>query len=267
LKAPLLKWVHCDQAGLTHSARPEVFARKITITGSAGRSAPALAEHALMFCLLLSSGYPGFYEAQRRQEWRRTPEMKGLRALYGQTIGILGVGHTGMAIAARAKAFEMRILGYRRRDEPAPPGFDEVFSADKGQTIFPILEEADFVVLALNLSDATRHLINDEALRRMKRDAFLINLARGSVVDQDALILALKEGRIAGAGLDVTDPEPLPSGHPLWTAPNVLITPHFSAASADKSERSLSIIIENLQRYRQGAPLLNRLLEEDVWTG
>ncbi|MFE0757451.1 D-2-hydroxyacid dehydrogenase [Inquilinus sp. NPDC058860] len=266
LAAPRLRWVHCDHAGLTRSARPEVFERGLIVTGSAGRSGPALAEHVLMFALMLGHGYPDFHDAQKRHEWRRAPEMNRLRALYGRTIGIIGMGHTGRELATRAKAFDMRVLGYRRRDLPNPPGVDRMFSADRGEIIDPILDEADILALVVNLSDATHHLIGDRAIRRMKPSAIIVNLSRGAVIDQAALIAALKEGRLAGAGLDVTDPEPPAADDPVWDAPNLLITPHFTAALPDRAERSLDVITENLRRYRAGQPLLNRITEEDVWT-
>lgn len=264
--APRLQWIHCNHAGLTRSARPEVFERGLVVTGSAGRSGPALAEHVMMFCLLLCSRYPDFYRAQKRHEWRRVPEMADLRALYGRTIGILGMGHTGTALAKRAKAFEMKVQGYRRRDLPAPEGVDRMYCSERGEGIDEILEQADILALVLNLSDATHHLIGAQQIARMKRSAVIVNLSRGGVIDQDALIAALNEGRLAGAGLDVTDPEPLPADHPLWDTPNVLITPHFTAALSDKTERSLDTIIENIRRYRAGESMLNRLSEEDLWT-
>ena len=266
IRAPKLKWVHCDHAGLTKSARPEVFKRGLIVTGSAGRSGPALAEHVLMFSLMLCSRYPDFYEAQKQHEWLRKPEMNDLRALYGRTIGIIGMGHTGRELATRAKAFNMRVLGYRRRDLPNPPGVDRMCSADKGETIEPILDEADILALVLNLSDATHHLIDDRAIRRMKKTAIIVNLSRGGIIDQQALIAALKEGRLAGAGLDVTDPEPPAPNDPIWDTPNLLLTPHFTAAVPDKIDRSLDVITENLRRYRAGEPMLNRITEEDLWT-
>lgn len=266
VNAPLLRWVHCDHAGLTKSARPEVFEKGLIVTGSAGRSGPALAEHVIMFSLLLCSRYADFYEAQKRHEWRRVPEMADLRALYGRTMGIIGMGHTGQALAVRAKAFNMSVLGYRRRDEPAPDGVDRMYCSDLGEGIDEILEQSDVVALVINLSDATHHLIGAEQLARMKRSAVLINLSRGAVIDQDALIAALTEGRIAGAGLDVTTPEPLPADHPLWDTPNLLITPHFTAMLPDRSERSLNMIIDNLHRYRAGQEMLKRISEEDLWS-
>ncbi|SFH49194.1 Phosphoglycerate dehydrogenase [Palleronia marisminoris] len=266
LTGPKLKWVHCNHAGLTKSARPEVFQRGLIVTGSAGRSGPALAEHVMMFSLLLCSGYPAFFEAQKRHEWRREPEMENLHALSGRTMAIVGMGHTGKALALRAKAFDMTVLGYRRRDAPAPEGVDRMYSSDKGEGLDALLEQADILALVVNLSDATHHLIGAPELARMKRSSILVNLARGPVVDQDALLVALTEGRIAGAGLDVTTPEPLPPGHPLWDAPNTLITPHFTASLPDRSERSLGMILDNIRRYRAGEEMLNRISEEDLWS-
>ena len=160
----------------------------------------------------------------------------------------------------------MNVLGYRRRDMAPRPGVDRMYSADRGEKIDDILREADVLALVLNLSDATHHLIGAREIAMMKPSAILVNLARGGIVDTDALVAALAEGRLAGAGLDVTDPEPLPPGHPLWDAPNVLITPHFTAAVPDKIDRSLDVITENLRRWRAGEPMLNRMTEEDLWT-
>ncbi|MBV9812607.1 MAG: D-2-hydroxyacid dehydrogenase [Acetobacteraceae bacterium] len=266
LAAPGLRWVHCDHAGLTKSARPGVFEKGLIVTGSAGRSGPALAEHAIMFMLLLCSNYPAFYEAQKGRRWRGVPGMEQLRALYGRTIGILGMGHTGTELAVRAKAFGMHVLGYRRRDLPLPLGVDRMYCSDRGETIRPILEQCDVLALVLNLSDATYRLIGRDELARMKPSAILVNLSRGGVCDESALIEALENGRLAGAGLDVTETEPLPSSSPLWTTRNVLITPHFTPAMPDKSERSLAVILDNLQRFREGRPMRNQITKDDVFT-
>jgi phosphoglycerate dehydrogenase-like enzyme len=264
--APKLKWVHCDHAGLTKSAIPKVFEKGLVVTGSAGRSAAALAEHALMFMLMLCSNYPAFYEAQKRHQWRGIPGTDELRALYGRTLGIIGMGHTGTALAERAKAFGMRVLGYRRRDLPAPTGVDTMYCQDRGDTIDPILDECDILALVVNLSDATHHLIGRRELKRLKRSAIIVNLARGGVIDEAAMVEALQTGEIAGAGLDVFATEPLSADSPLWDAPNTLITPHFTAALPDKVDRSLDVILENLRRYRAGELLLNRMTPEDLYT-
>jgi phosphoglycerate dehydrogenase-like enzyme len=261
-----LRWIHCDHAGLTKSALPEIFERDLIVTGSAGRSAPALAEHTMLFMMALSSNLIGFHEAQKRHQWRGVDGMQNLRALCGRTIGIIGMGHTGVALAARAKAFEMKTIGYRRRDLPAPPGVDRMLSADRGETLDPMFAEADFIALVVNLSDATHHLIGAAELARMKPGVIIVNMARGGVMDEAALIENLKSGHVAGAGLDVFAEEPLPATSPLWDAPNVLVTPHFTPPVPDRSQRSLETIIENLRRYRAGEKMLNRISREDVYT-
>lgn len=266
LAAPGLRWVHCDHAGLTRSALPEIFDRGLIVTGSAGRSAPSLAEHVMMFALQLSYRYWMFTAAQERGEWLRTPEMSTLRPLTGRTMGIVGMGHSGVELARRAKAFDMRVLGYRRRDLPPPAGVDRMYSHDNGEGLDELLRQSDVLALVVNLSDATRHLIGARELALLPAGAMVINLARGEVIDQDALAAALRSGHLGGAGLDVTTPEPLPPGHPLWHVPNVLITPHFSPVLPDRSARSLDIIVENFRRFRAGEPMLNRLSPADVYS-
>jgi phosphoglycerate dehydrogenase-like enzyme len=219
-----------------------------------------------MFMLTLCSNYPAYYEAQKEKRWRGVPGTDKLRALYGLTIGILRMGHTGIALASRAKVFNMRVLGYRRRDLPLPEGVDRMYCTDKGETIDPILDEYDILALVLNLSDATHHLVGRSKLARMKPDAIIVNLSRGGTIDETALIDALQNDRLAGAGLDVTEVEPLPTSSPLWATKNVLITPHFTAAMPDKSDRSLEVILDNLERFRTGQPMRNQITKEDLYT-
>lgn len=266
LAAPGLKWVHVNLSGMTRSARPEIFARGLKVTGVAGRSAPALAEHAMMFMLAINANLRGFEEAQRAHRWGGVEGSRDLRALYGQTIAILGVGATALELALRAKAFGMTVLGYRRREADVPPGFDRVYSVDRGDTLSPILESADFIVLAINLSNATHHLIGHDEIARMKPNAVIVNLARGGVIDEAALLDALYARRIRGAGLDVFDTEPLPPDSRFWDAPNTLVSPHFSVPVHDRLKRTLSIIEENFRRYRAGEPMLNALTPEDIYT-
>jgi phosphoglycerate dehydrogenase-like enzyme len=265
LETPNLRWVHINHAGLEAMAKPAYFERGIAVTGSAGRSAPALAEHALMFCLMLSSRYSAFAEAQRQQQWL-SQQPESARALKGQTLGIIGLGNSGGELAIRAAALGMTVLGYRRRNAPPPEGVSRVYSRDNGDSLDTILSASDIVILTVTLSDSTYHLIGRGEIARMKRGSMLVNLARGEVVDQDALMDALRTGHLAGAGLDVTTPEPLPSSHPLWRMPNVLITPHTTAPISDKSERSLQIILENLRRYRANLSLHNMLAAEDIYS-
>lgn len=265
VSAPRLAWAHCDHAGIERSARAEVFERGLIVSGSAGRSAPALAEHAVFFMLALNYDAPGLLRAQMRRRWG-APAYRARRPLVGRTLGIVGLGHTGTALALLAKALGMRVLGWRRREASPPPGVDRVFSAEAGDRVDVLLAESDFVVLAASLSDATRHLIDAAALGRMKSGAYLINVARGGLVDEVALARALTNGQIAGAGLDTFEVEPLPRSRPLWNCPNTIITPHQTPKLRDRTERSLAIIGENIRRYRNGKRLLNQLMPEDVYT-
>lgn len=265
LAAPKLGWIHCDHAGLNKSARPEVFARGLIVTSSAGRSSPALAEHAFFFMLAFACRAPELLKAQREHRWG-VPGQDSFRALYGQTVGILGLGNTGIEVAKRARAFGMRVLGYRRSAGPAPDHVDEVFSSAAGDRLATLLARSDFIVLALPLSDRTHHIIGAAELAAMKPNAVLVNMARGAVIDEAALLAALRSGAIAGAGLDTFATEPLPADSPLWDAPNVLITPHTTPQVPDRTGRSLDIIVENIRRYRAGEPLLNRLGPDDVYT-
>jgi phosphoglycerate dehydrogenase-like enzyme len=265
LRAPRLRWIHCDHAGLNKSARPEVFDRGMLVTSSAGRSSPVLAEHAMLFMLALSFNFPAFLDAQREHRWG-IPGQDALRGLFGKTVGIAGLGNTGLELAVRAKAFGMRVLGYRRRATETPPGVDRLYSADRGDALDELLQESDFVVLAVPLSDATHHLIGERELRLMKPAAYLVNMARGAVIDEAALVRALYEGWIAGAGLDTFTQEPLPPESPLWEAPHTLITPHTTPQVPDRTGRSLDIICENVRRYRAGEPLINALTPEDVYS-
>lgn len=264
LQAPQLKWVHCGHAGLDRSAMPEVFERGLSITSSAGRSAPALAEHAMLFMLALGFRLDRFHAAQRAHRWG-IRDQKTLRPLHGQTLGIIGLGHTGLELARRAKAFDMRVVAYRRRGTGCE-WVDQLYSRDRGDSVDTLLAQSDYVVLAVPLSDSTHRLIGAAELARMQPTACLINMARGGVVDENALILALREGRLAGAAIDVAEEEPLPARSPLWDAPNLLITPHFTPRMADRDERALALLLENLRRYRAGEPLLNLLTPDDLYS-
>jgi phosphoglycerate dehydrogenase-like enzyme len=265
LSAPNLRWVHCDKAGLDGSARPEVFDRGLLVTGSSGRSDAALAEHVLYFMLALACRSGDLHDAQRARRWGVAGAGEA-RALSGRTVGILGMGHIGAAVAVRCKALGMHVLGFRRRVAPPPEGVDRVYAVANGETAAPILAECDFLVLALPLTDVTHGLIGGAELSRMKPTAALVNIARGALVDETALAAALRAGRLAGAGLDVFSAEPLPRGSPLWRTPNTIVTPHVTPRLADRAGRSIAIIAENARRYRAGEPLENLLTRADIYT-
>lgn len=266
VRAPELRWVHCDHSGLTRSARPEVFERGLLVTGSAGRSAPALAQHGFYFALALTFDARGLIETQDAHLWRPAPGYEKKLSLWGKTLGIVGFGHTAREMARLGKAFGMRVIVYRRSEGEGSADVDVMLSADRGESLDRLLDEADVVMLATQLTDATHHLLSTAEFARMKNTAFVVNMARGPVIDQDALVKALHAGEIAGAGLDVADPEPLPAESSLWDAPNVLITPHMTPALPDRTQRSIDIIVENARRYRAGEPLMNALTERDIYT-
>lgn len=261
-----LRWVHCDHAGVNHSARQEVFDRGILVTSSAGRSAPVLVEHTFFLLLSLVYHAHAMHEAQKRHVWRGAGNYEQDRGMYGKTMGIIGLGHTGRELAVRAKQFNMHVLGYGRRPSNNPEGVDEYFSMDTGDTIAPLLERSDYLVLNCRLSNETYHMIGTAELQKMKRSALLVNMARGQVVDTNALITALNNGDIAGAGLDVFEQEPLPADSPLWDAKNLVMTPHCTPEMPDMVARCLDIITENIRRYRAGEGLLNQMIPRDLYT-
>lgn len=264
LNAPNLKWVHCGHAGLDRSADPAVFDRDLRITSSSGRSSLALAEHAMLFMLALSFRLHRFYDAQRAHQWGVAGQ-RSLQPLYGQTLGIVGLGHVGLELATRAKAFGMTVIAYRRRDI-ASEWVDRLYSSDRGDNLHALLAQSNYVVLAVPLSDHTRRLIDSDAIARMRPRAHLINIARGGLVDEKALVAALASGHLAGAAIDVADEEPLPADSPLWDAPNLLITPHFTPQLPDRDERALELLLDNLRRYREEEPMLNVLTRDDIFT-
>ncbi|WP_416970819.1 D-2-hydroxyacid dehydrogenase [Streptomyces sp. 4F14] len=264
--APRLRWVHCDHSGLTRSALPEVFERGLIVTGSAGRSAAALAQHVFFFALSLAFDSYGLHEQHRRHTWRGLEGYDARLGLSGRTMGIVGLGHTGTEVAKLARAFGMRVLAHRRRDTPAPAYVDRLYCAERGDTVVPLLRESDVVVLATQLSDETYHLVGARELKLMKPTAHLVNIARGAVVDEAALVAALRGGVIAGAASDVFETEPLPPDAPVWDAPNMIITPHMTPRQPDRTQRSIDVIVENVRRYRAGEPLLNALEPHHVFS-
>ncbi|WP_416429755.1 D-2-hydroxyacid dehydrogenase [Paenarthrobacter nicotinovorans] len=266
IAAPHLRWVHCDRAGLTKSARPEVFEKGLLVTGSAGRSAPALAQHAFFFALNLAFDARGLAEKQARHEWGGIPGYHDRLALHGQTLGVVGLGNTGREIVRLGRAFGMKIVGYTRSANVSDAPVDHLLVAQSGDDIGELISQSDVIMIAAPLTDETFHLFNEQRIGSMKPSAVLINVARGQLIDHEALVAALTENRIAGAGLDVTHPEPLPTDSPLWDLPNVIITPHVSPKLVDRTQRSVQMIVENARRYRAGEPMMNQLRPEDLFS-
>lgn len=266
IAAPKLKWVHCNHSGLTKSAHPEVFNKGIKITGAAGRSAGALAQHGFYFALALTFDSRALFANQAAHIWRGIPNYGDRLGLAGKTLGIVGLGHTGREMALLGQAFHMKVVVYTRSIQPEQPNVDVLLCSERGDTLDMLIDQADVIMLATQLTDETYHMFSDREFKRMRNSAYIINMARGPVIDEAALIRALETGEIAGAGLDVFSKEPLPADAPIWDAPNVIITPHMTPALPDRTQRSIDMIVENIARYRGGQPLLNALSERDVFT-
>jgi phosphoglycerate dehydrogenase-like enzyme len=257
-RAPRLAWVHSASAGVERVLTPTGRERGLVITNARGVFSEPIAEYVLMMILAISRRLPQLLELQRERTWQ---PLEGTE-LRDVTIGIVGLGSIGRAVAARAHAFGCRVLATRRRPadgtgvEPkeAPGAPHEVWGPDMLPTL---LAEADFIVLALPLTPDTEDLIDAEALAGVKPGAWLINVARGRLVDDHALIRALRDGTLGGAVLDAFREEPLSPSSPFYDLPNVIVTPHTSWSSGRVLDRSVELFCENLGRYARGEPLLN----------
>lgn len=259
-----LRWMHWDAAGLDAIAQDDYINAGFDITGSAGRSAPALAEHVLYFMLNHAYHNSVVLAAQDQHQWGY-PGQAEMKALFSQTIGIVGMGHTGQALAKRAKALEMTVLAYTR-SEKVYEQVDRLYTAANGDCLEAMIPQCDFLVMCCALTDQTYHMLGREQLAMMKPSAVVVNVGRGKTIDEAALLDALRAGRLAGAGLDTFETEPLPPDSPVWDTPNLFVTPHFTPACPDKLGRSLEIVLENIRRYHAEEPLINQLKAEDKFT-
>ena len=247
--APRIEWLHSWAAGIDHFVGDDFPPYAGVLTCSKSNGAIPLAEHSILLMLMLNRQVPRWLDAQRRGTW----EKRLTRELTGQTVGIVGLGHAGQDFALKAKAFHMRTLGVKRTAAPVA-NVDKVYALGD---LHAMLGECDWVVITAPYTQESHHLFDAAALAAMKPSAHLVIISRGGIVDEDALLAALREGRIAGAGLDVFATEPLPSDSPLWTAPNILITPHNAATTANTQTRAVEIFADNLRRWRSGKPLRN----------
>jgi phosphoglycerate dehydrogenase-like enzyme len=247
LESPTVKWISVGGSGTDH-LRPWDPAR-VTVTNTAGVAADAMAEYALGAMLAFTLDHRGFRLAQAEQRWLSG----GIGRIEGRTVLLLGLGHTGQAVARRAKAMGMTVLGVRAHPADVPD-VDEVHPASALPSLWP---RADFVVVAVPLLAATRGLVGPAAFGALPRHAVLIDVSRGGVVEEAALLAALEEGRLKGAALDVFASEPLPPGHPLWRMENVMITPHCSSVFEGWEGKSAGMFARNLARWRRGEALLN----------
>ena len=193
--------------------------------------------------------------------------MNRWRGLYGRTVGIVGMGNNGRMLADRLHAFGMKILAYDKFPIQGYAYLEAKYCANEGDTLQPLLEQSDFVVLTLSLTDETYHMINRDTLAQMKDGAFLVNMARGGIVCTEDLIDALRSRKLSGAGLDVFEEQPLFPESPLWKMENVYITPHATPQVPDRAARSIEIIRENARRFENGEPLLNLMKPADAMNG
>jgi phosphoglycerate dehydrogenase-like enzyme len=248
-----LRWVQVGSAGVENALFPEMMNSQITLTNAQRAYAPPIADQALAFMICLSKGLPRLIRRQSQGEWSVPPDIHP-RELQGQTLLIIGFGGIGSNLARRAAACGMRVLATDPKTIPKP---DYVARLARPSEFHALLPEADFVASCVPLTRETTGMIGAREFGMMKHGAYLINMSRGKVVQTDALVAALRSGQLAGAAMDVTDPEPLPPSHPLWQMDNVIITPHMSGRSPGSDRRRFEIFKENLRRFSRGEPLIN----------
>ena len=237
-----LRWVQALSAGVDSYDVDELSEREIVLTNASGTHAEPIAEQTFGYLLSFERGLHQAAKNQARGVWERISGGE----LRGKTLGIVGVGAIGTRTAELAQAFGMEVLGTKRSVEDAPDVLDEVYPPEE---LDEVLRRVDYLVLACPLTDETRGLISEPEFRLLSSDAVLVNIARGDVVDEDALIRALQYGRIRGAALDVFSEEPLPSESPLWDLSNVLITPHMAGSTPKGRERWRDIVVENYEAF------------------
>jgi phosphoglycerate dehydrogenase-like enzyme len=253
-RAKRLRWMQLQGAGVNGLLSPEMLAHPVRITNASGIHAEPITEHFFGMLLTLTRRLHRAWDGQRNREWWR-PEMEEVGRIAGRTLGVLGVGAIGSHAARVGAGFGMRVVGLRRTGAPAPC-VERMYGAGE---LEPFLREADVVFCTLPLTPATTRLLDARAFAWMKRGAIVANIGRGATLDTEALVRALRSGHLGGALLDVTDPEPLPEEHPLWSMENVLLTAHYSGAHAGYEERAASIFLDNLRRYLAGEPLVNEV--------
>ena len=249
---PKLRWYHTVSAGVENMPLPELAQRGIVLTNNSGSYDIQIAEHLMAFVFAASRQLHRYRDNQRASEWKELQHQE----LRDATIVVFGMGSIGGEIARLASAVWMRVIGVRRKAATSQPGIDRVVTADR---LADVVGEADYLAIAAPLTSATRGAISREVISRMKPTAWIMNIGRGAITDEPAMIEALQAKRIAGAALDVFTTEPLPKERPLCALDNVIITPHHSGSSPRATERTLTLFAENLRRYKAGEPLINRV--------
>lgn len=257
--AKRLRWVHTSAVAVETLCLPELFARGVLVSNSRGIQAAPIAEHVLAVVLALAKQLPFALAAQREHRWVQN-DFVGDRLpwmLRGRTLGIIGVGTIGSEIAVRASAFGMRVIGLRRRaDRGAVVGFERIMPAAE---LDALLAMVDVLVVAAPLTPETQDLLGADRLARMKKGALIVNVGRARIIDHTALVDALRSNRLGGAALDVFPQEPLPADHPLWSLPNVIVTPHTSGFRSGHWDDVVTLFGDNLERFAQGQALKFRV--------
>ncbi len=252
-RAPKLKWIHIGGTGIDPYIASGIFDGNVTVTNSRGAVAIPIAEHALTFIMMLAKKAPQLLENKRKRLWEPFNTME----VRNRTVGLIGLGAIGSEIAKLARGCGMRVIATRKsstQHESGVAGVDELYP---GKDLPRLLGESDFVVIAAPLTPETKGMINEQTLHMMKSTAYLINIARGQIVNQPDLIKALREGWIAGAGLDVFEKEPLPPDNEMWQLPNVVMSFHMAGFTDTNHQRVIDLFKNNLRRYLAGEKLFN----------
>lgn len=249
-----LKWIQTSVAGMEGFWHPEVRSSDVIVTCVRGIYSDVIADHMYGLILAFARGIQTYAKRQPLHSWDKgiTP----VTHLGNATLGLIGLGGIGLAVAARGHTSGMRIIAVDPAPKGTPDYVEKIFSPDQ---LHEFLEEADFIAVSVPYLSATEHLLDEQAFTHTKSTAYVLNVGRGKVISLDALTKALQEGRLAGAGLDVFEQEPLPEDHPLWEMDNVLITPHVAGRSDNpyQEERRLDLLVENARRYLAGEDLMN----------
>jgi phosphoglycerate dehydrogenase-like enzyme len=253
-RAPNLEWLQTFSAGTDHPVFGTIRDAGATVTNSSGSSAPSIAQTVLLYLLGLSRDLPRLARAQAAHRW----EPGGAHDLHGMRLGIVGLGEIGSEVARLADAFGMKVIGLRRMVRG-----DEICETWTDDRFRELLGWADAIVVAAPLNADTRGLFDADAFVAMRPGSWFVNVGRGEIVDEPAMIQALASGHLGGAGLDVFAIEPLPSDSPLWTLPNVIITPHSSGSTDRSRARSVEQFVDNFRRWTDGEPLRNVTTPDD----
>ena len=251
-----LKWLQTLDAGMegVFNHIPEIAETPVVISNARGAGAPQIGEHGLALILHFARGIHEFARLQRQHTWDQDNGLNMVQMIHGKTVGIVGFGKSGKEIGWRCKAMGMNVIAVDKQPVDGDPILDHVWPIDR---LNELLTQADYVVITVPYTPQNENMIGAKELGLMKKTARLIVTSRGRIVEHKALVAALKEGRIAGAGLDAVIKEPLPADNELWTLPNVIITPHIAGNSPELDERTFAIFEENFGRYLAGQPLVN----------